>query len=76
LPKDFDIDFEVEEGNYFFCLAHKREEKKEKKGKEEEKTISTKLDIKLNLCDKVYYIFSNKLEAILCFLKKITLKLN
>jgi len=70
LPKDFDIDFEVEEGNYFFCLAHKREEKKEKKGKEEEKTISTKLDIKLNLCDKVYYIFSNKLEAILCFLKK------
>jgi hypothetical protein len=70
LPKDFDLDFELEEDNYFFSFTYKRDEEKEKKGKEEEKKISTKLDIKLNLCNKVYYIFFNNTDAILCFLKR------
>lgn len=68
LPKDFDLDFELEEDNYFFCLVQKRDEEKEKKGKE--KIVSAIIDIKLDLDDKVYNIYSNNLDAILCFLKK------
>ena len=67
LPEDFDLDFELEEENYFFSFTYKKDEEK---GNEEEKKISKKLNIKLDLCDKVYYIFSKNSDAILCFLKR------
>ena len=67
LPEDFDIDSELEEDNYFFCIVYPNKNKE---------LISSKINLKLRLGDKVYNILTNNSNPILCFLSKNKSKIN
>ena len=70
LPNEFDLDTELEDDNYYFCLCQ------EKKIKDNNKLSST-IDLKLSLSHKIYNILYNKTStAFLCFLPKNKTKTN
>ena len=64
LPNEFDLDTELEDDNYYFCVCQ------EKKIKDNNKLSST-IDLKLSLSHKIYNILNNQTSTIyLCFLPK------
>ena len=72
LPENFDLDEELEEEKYYFCLIHPKNnaEKKEKE------IINNNYDLKLKLTDKIYNKITFDSNMILCFLNKNNSKIN
>ena len=73
IPKNFDLDLELELDNYFFCLILPRERKENNNEKE---FLTPMIDLKLKLNENIYNIFKNNPKSMLCFLTKNNAKLN
>ena len=67
---NFDLDMELELGNYYFCLVEPKNKDKQKE------MIASTIDLKLNLNETAYKAISNNLGYILCFLQKNKSKMN
>ena len=73
IPKNFDLDLELELDNYFFCLIQPRVRKENNNEKE---FLTPMIDLKLKLNENIYNIFKNNPKSMLCFLTKNNAKLN
>ena len=73
LPKNFDLDNELELDNYFFCLIQPKIP--QEKGAEK-KIVTPTIDLKLKLYENIYNIYSSNPNSIICFLAKNKAKLN
>ena len=69
LPKNFDLDMELNDGNFYFCLIQPLKDK-------EKVMLSSAIDFKFHLNEKIYKIILNNLNSILCFLPKNNSKKN
>jgi len=69
LPKNFDLDMELNDGNFYFCLIQPIKDK-------EKVMLSSAIDFKFHLNEKIYKIILNNMNSILCFLPKNNSKKN
>lgn len=72
LPKNFNLDTELEEDNYYFVLV----QPKDKGGEKEKQIIQSTIDLKLNLNDNIYNLIINNPKSSIYFLKKNKSKIN
>ena len=73
LDKNFDLDIELEDDNYYFCLT---QPKVRKENINEKDLLSVMIDLKLKLEENVYKILLNNQKSIICFLGKNKSKIN
>ena len=65
LPTEIDLDEEIEDENYYFCMTN-----------EKDKDNSFVINLKLDLNEKLHYTFMKNPKYDLCFLKKNRAKIN
>ena len=72
IPENFNLDEEIEKGNYYFCITQSKNDLNADKNKK----LFCAMDIKLDLEDKIYDLFFIQENLILCFLEKNNSKVN